>query len=115
MTNIRHSKECQRCQLFSGCLGDEDPVCGIHPLGPVEIPCLDFAEITEQCQPLGAAYYGDELVIQPEHYLSTEERLEILDTHPLFTGKCPNCGEAIAQTPVVHWDCPGCKWLDDSV
>jgi hypothetical protein len=44
---IRRSEECQRCQLFSGFLGDEYPVCGIYSPGPAEIPCLDFAEVTE--------------------------------------------------------------------
>jgi hypothetical protein len=115
MIKIRHSAECQRCQMFSGHLGDEYPVCGIHPLGPAEIPCLDFAEITEQCEPLGASYYDGELVLQPEHFLSTEDRLEILNTHPLFTGRCPNCGETFAEAIAVHWDCPACKWKDDSV
>jgi hypothetical protein len=46
MIKIRRWTECQRCQLFSGFLGDEYPVCGIFPLGPKEIPCPDFAEVT---------------------------------------------------------------------
>jgi predicted RNA-binding Zn-ribbon protein involved in translation (DUF1610 family) len=75
----------------------------------------------EDCMPLGAAYYDGDLVLQPEHYLSTEERLEILNTHPLFTGVCPNYGEAIAAHQefagegMVHYDCEGCGWMDDSV
>jgi nucleotidyltransferase/DNA polymerase involved in DNA repair len=60
-------------------LGDEYPVCGIYPLGPAEIPCPDFAEVTEQCEPLGAAYYDGELVLQPEHYL-TEYGQQIRET-----------------------------------
>jgi hypothetical protein len=84
------TEECDRCQMFSGSCDPEHLVCGIHPSGPTEVPCPDFAQVTEDCMPLGAAYYGDELVLQPEHYLSTEERLEILNTHPLFTGVCPN-------------------------
>jgi hypothetical protein len=117
MIEIRHSEECQCCHLFSGCLGDEYPVCGIYPLGPQEIPCPDFALITEQCEPLGAGYYDGELVLQPAHYLSTAERLEILDTHPLFTNECPKCGFIFEEAPVVHWDCPNsdCDRMDDSV
>jgi hypothetical protein len=54
MIKPRHSEECHRCQLFGAHLGEEYVVCGIHPLGPAEIPCLDFTEITEQCEPLAA-------------------------------------------------------------
>jgi hypothetical protein len=117
MIKIRRSEECQRCQLFSGFLGDQYPVCGIFPLGPPDIPCPDFALITEQCEPLGAGYYDGELVLQPAHYLSTAERLEILDTHPIFTNECPSCGFVFEEAPVVHWDCPNpeCGWIDDSV
>jgi hypothetical protein len=72
--------ECDRCQMFSGYCGSEYLVCGIHPSGPEQSPCLDFAQVNEDCMPLGAAYYDGDLVLQPEHYLSTEERLEILNT-----------------------------------
>jgi hypothetical protein len=107
--------ECDRCQMFSGSLDLEHLVCGIHPSGPTEVPCPDFAQVTEDCMPLGAAYYADELVLQPEHYLSTEDRWEILNTHPLFTGICPKCGAKIEPQQRVHYDCEGCGWLDDSV
>jgi predicted RNA-binding Zn-ribbon protein involved in translation (DUF1610 family) len=71
--------------------------------------------------PLGAAYYDGELVLHPEHYLMTEQRLKILDTHPLFTGVCPSCGMAIASHQesagegIVHYDCEACRWMDESV
>lgn len=115
MIEIRHSPECQRCQLFSGFLEDEYPVCGIYPLGPAEIPCPDFAEITEDCVPVGGAYYNGEFILDSPAYLTTAERLELVETHPLFTGKCPNCGAQFDKTPSVHWDCKNCGWLDDSV
>jgi hypothetical protein len=82
--------------MFSSFCDPEHLVCGIHPSGPSESPCPDFAEVAEDCMPLGAAYYDGELVLQPEHYLTTEQRLEILNTHPFFTGVCPNCGMAMA-------------------
>ncbi|MDL5055381.1 hypothetical protein QQ056_17765 [Oscillatoria laete-virens NRMC-F 0139] len=39
------------------------------------------------------------------------------NTHPLFTGICPKCGHLFdrANPPPVHWDCPECGWVDDSV
>jgi predicted RNA-binding Zn-ribbon protein involved in translation (DUF1610 family) len=109
------TEECDRCQMFSGSCDPEHLVCGIHPSGPEQSPCLDFAEVTEQWEPLGAGYYDGELVLQPEHYLSTEERLEILNTHPLFTGVCPECGAEIEPQQRMHYDCEACGWLDDSV
>jgi hypothetical protein len=117
MIKIRHSEECQRCQMFSGYLGDEYPVCGIFPLGPAEIPCPDFAEVTEDCVPVGAAYYNGELILDSPAYLTTADRLELIDTHPLYTGECPSCGFVFAEAPAIHWDCPNpeCDWIDDSV
>jgi predicted RNA-binding Zn-ribbon protein involved in translation (DUF1610 family) len=107
--------ECQRWQRFSGYCGSSFLVCAIHPTGPVEIPCPDFAEVSEQYEPLGGAYYAGELVLQPAHYLTTAERLEILETHPFFTGVCPDCGEAIGGEGLVHYDCPSCGWKDESI
>lgn len=68
-----------------------------------------------QWEPIGAAYYDGELVLQPEHYLTTEERWEVFNKHPLFTGVCPECGAGIAGASLVHYDCDRCGWLDDSV
>ena len=46
--------ECQRCQRFSGYLGDEFLVCAHSShCGPAETPCLDFAQVSEQFEPLG--------------------------------------------------------------
>jgi hypothetical protein len=110
-------QQCQYCQSFSGYLGVEFLVCAIHPSGPVVNPCPDFCEAIGQWEPLGASYSNDELVLQPEYYLSSEERREVFSKHPLFTGFCPNCGAAFSQKPAVHWDCPSpeCDWVDDSV
>jgi hypothetical protein len=40
-----------------------------------------------------------------------------LDTHPLFTGRCPRCEMTYPQyeTPPVHWDCSACGWIEDPV
>ena len=40
--------------------------------------------MTEQFEPLGGAYYDGELILQPTHYLTTAERLEMLETHPFL-------------------------------
>jgi hypothetical protein len=109
---VAKTEECDRCQMFSGYLGTEFLVCGIHPSGPSETPCPDFAEVIGQWEPLGGAYYDGELVLQPTHFLTTAERLEILETHPLFTGVCPDCGGAIAGEGLVHYDCPSCDFKD---
>ena len=107
--------DCHHCQRFSGYCGSQYLVCGIHPTGPIETPCPDFAEVTEQFEPLGGAYYDGEFVLQPTHYLTTAERLEILETHPFFTGVCPKCRQAISGENQVHYDCPNCDYKDDLI
>ena len=83
------TEECESCQRFSGYCSTEFLVCGIHPSGPAETPCPDFAEVTE--------------------------RLEILETHPFFTGVCPECGETIWGEGLVHYDCQNCGFRDDLI
>ncbi len=69
-----------------------------------------------QWEPEGATYNG-ELILQGEQRRTREEQLTLLDTHPLFTGRCPACEVPFPryETPPVHWDCPNCGWVDDSV
>ena len=64
----------------------------------------------------GATYYNGELILQPKQK-TREEQLWLLDNHPLFTGVCPQCKYHFPQTNfhVVHFDCPSCGWVDDSV
>ncbi len=47
--------------------------------------------------------------------LSKAEQLQVMMTHPFFTGYCPQCGQEFAQItpPPEHWDCEECGWLDD--
>jgi predicted RNA-binding Zn-ribbon protein involved in translation (DUF1610 family) len=115
MIKIRRSVECQRWQRFSRYLGDEYLVCAVHPLGSAQIPCPDFTKVTENWAPVGATYYNGELILDSPAYLTTAERLELIATHPLFTGECPSCGSTFAGAPAVHWDCPNCVWVDDGV
>ena len=70
----------------------------------------------ELWEPAGASYYDGELILQPQQRWTREEQLELLNWHPLFTGKCPQCGASFSKdyTARVHWDCP-CGWIDDTV
>ena len=62
-------------------------------------------------------YYNGELIPDCSHRLSTEERLKILETHPLFTGCCPVCSWKfpVQSPPRMHWNCEQCGWQDNSV
>ncbi|MBD1838900.1 hypothetical protein NDI44_26950 [Trichocoleus sp. DQ-A3] len=111
--------ECDRCLLYSH---DPDLVCAIHPSGVESDRCLDFrenpnAEPEELWQPEGATYYNGELMKQPKQRWTLKEQLELLDCHPMFTGRCPQCKMPFpkSEMPPVHWDCPHCRWVDDSV
>ncbi len=111
--------ECDRCLL-----NPHNPhmVCAVHPAGPQGDSCLDFrldpnAEAEELWQPEGASYYNGELILQPQQRRTQQQQLELLDTHPMFTGKCPQCGYEFDRdwSARVHWDCSECGFLDDSV
>jgi hypothetical protein len=118
---MRNAKlpECDRCQRYS-----HSPylVCAIHPSGPVGESCLDFAPVVgalntddDLWQPVGASTYAGELVPDVSHYLTTEERWELIETHPLFTGHCPSCGAEFDERERVYFDCESCGWKDDSI
>ena len=70
----------------------------------------------EQWEPEGASYYNGELILQPKQK-TREEQLWLLGNHPLFTGVCPQCKYHFPQVDfhIVHFDCPHCGWVDDSV
>jgi hypothetical protein len=115
------SEACRRlrCLLYAH---NPHIICAIHPYGPDDMNCLDFrpdpdAEPEEKWEPEGATYYNGELIVQPLQRWTREEQLELLDTHPFFTGVCPSCGYRfpLDNLPDVHWDCPSCRWVDDSV
>lgn len=122
--------ECSKCRFYSGSIYF---VCAVVPGGPDSLECHHFApdpdiEPLELWEPLGARYIDDELVIermyykgeeirQPQQRGTGEEKLELLNTHPMFTGFCPQCGHMFQRdyTALVSWDCPECGWKDDSV
>lgn len=110
---------CDRCLLY---VRTPYLICAVHPTGIKGNECDDFRPDPtlpelEPWEPEGASYYNGELVLPFPKELTTAERLELLDTHPLFTGRCPECETPIRETdpPRVHWDCDFCGWADDSV
>ena len=64
----------------------------------------------------GYTYYDGQLIPNRPSRYTAEEQLEILDTHPFFTGVCPQCGHKFDRSnPTTVWNCPNCDWIDDSV
>ncbi len=116
--------DCDRCSLYAR---NPHLVCAVHPDGVETNKCLDFrldpnAEIKKQWSPQGYSWYGDELIPdrprcgQALSRYSQSEQLEILDNHPFFTGVCPVCRHRFNRDNLpVHFDCPSCGWVDDSV
>lgn len=116
---------CNKCHFYS-----HNPylVCAEHTDGVDGNTCPDFVfdpqraddeavAFYEPWQPEGASYYDGELVLEPVQRLTLQQKIELLDEHPLFTGRCPNCEMPIRETdpPRVHCDCPECGWINDSI
>ncbi len=111
--------DCDRCSLYAH---NPHLVCTIHPDGVESDNCLDFRpdpnfQEEEQWSPQGYSWYDGELIPNRPSRYTSEEQLFILDNHPFFTGVCPQCGYTFDKSnpPAVHWDCPVCGWVDDSV
>lgn len=56
------------------------------------------------------SFYNGEEIIQPHSHWTPEEQLWLLDHHPMFTGRCPECETEMEKdyTARVHFDCPAC-------
>lgn len=96
-------------------VGVEGDSCNDFDLGLISSDDEAKAWYGEQWQPEGASYYGGKLILDSLQRLTMEQQMELLDNHPLFTGRCPNCEMPIASEGQVHWDCEYCGWVDDSV
>jgi hypothetical protein len=50
------------------------------------------------------SFYNGEEIIQPQQRWTREEQLELLDYHPMFTGRCPQCERTFPRydRPPVH-------------
>lgn len=79
--------------------------------GDFVIECVNEAYEQEE-----RSFYNGEEIIQPQQLWTREEILELLDSHPLFTNRCPNCEMPFPrfEKPPIHWDCK-CGWKDDSI
>jgi len=87
-------------------------VCGIHPCGPTEEICKDFSATPKQkcAKPIGGGYYVGDWTPQPFPTMTTAEQLSLIDEHPQFTGRCPNCEMPIAEAVEEQWTCDHCGW-----
>ena len=77
--------KCDRCLFYAH---DPHLICADHPNG-VDSDCLDFRadpkiQEEELWTPEGYYWYGGELLENRPSQLTNEQRLEILNTHPLF-------------------------------
>ncbi|PZO50724.1 MAG: hypothetical protein DCF15_15505 [Phormidesmis priestleyi] len=109
-------KLCHRCQYF---LRSPFLVCAVNPSGPDNLTCEDFAaisevDVVENKQPLGGGYYAGDWIPQPFPTLTTVEQLAILDWHPQFTGRCPECEMPIANAANSQWHCNHCEWRESA-
>ncbi|MGK7899301.1 MAG: hypothetical protein AB4372_38205 [Xenococcus sp. (in: cyanobacteria)] len=111
--------DCDRCSFYAN---NPHLVCAINPSGVDSDRCLDFRldpnfQEEEQWSPKGYSWYDGELIPNRPSRYTAEEQLEILDNHPFFTGICPQCGYEFDKNnlPLIHFDCPSCGWVDDSV
>ncbi|MFB2922799.1 hypothetical protein [Aerosakkonema funiforme] len=62
------------------------------------------------------SFYNGHLIKQPRKRWTQEEQLELLDWHPLFTGRCPGCEmPCLKYEPSLVWECQYCGWKDCTV
>jgi hypothetical protein len=111
-----------RCQLYTHQIYF---VCAIHPDGVDTEQCPDFQPDPETAietekelwSPVGYSWYGDTLIPNRLCRYTREEQQKILDTHPFFTGICPNCSRVFTTSPPPHtpWVCLACGWNEDSL
>lgn len=121
MRSVFAAPKGDRCYFFSNQLYF---VCVVHPEGVESDRCLDFRpdpdlvdHNEELWAPLGYSWYGDDLIENRPSRYTSQKQLEILDTHPFFTGTCPNCGHKFETSPPPHtpWHCSRCDWMNESV
>ena len=95
-------------------------VCAIHPEG-VDDSCPDFADDGQELWcPDGYKFVDDQLVKLPLRYetdhvptLTRAQQFQILMTHPMFTGLCPQCRHEYPSDRFSDWNCPICGWQSD--
>ena len=100
------------CNLCKYCAHSPYLVCAEHPGGVEGNSCKDFrlairerpssdaplAWSGEGWQPEGASYYGGELILDPVRVRSLDEQVQLLDSHPLFTGGAHSARGALKRS-----------------
>ncbi|WP_024547021.1 DUF6464 family protein [Picosynechococcus sp. NKBG15041c] len=120
---MRKISDCDSCQFNAR---SAYMVCAVHPQGVKGLSCLDYRpdqKHQEQWQPSGWKFTDDgdmmprfTYPVGERHVVDLENAQRILDTHPMFTEYCPNCGYHFSMDRNwVHFDCPECNWIDDSI
>ncbi|MFM7353922.1 MAG: hypothetical protein ACKO1G_13005 [Microcystis aeruginosa] len=112
--------DCDHCLLYTHQIYF---VCAVHPEGVETEKCLDFRpdpeaiEDKEIWSPVGYSWYGDELIPDRLCRYTREEQQKILDTHPFFTGVCPDCQHIFTSSPIPRdiWQCPECGWQENGI
>jgi hypothetical protein len=94
-------------------------VCAIHPKGIDGEVCPDFADDGQELWcPDGYRFdQQHQLVKLPVTYetdhvptLTRAQQYQILMTHPMFTGLCPQCRYEYKGWNQSNWDCLMCGW-----
>jgi hypothetical protein len=104
--------DCDRCQHY---LHSLYLICAVNPCGPAGETCDDFNAIAQADaeiarQPLGGGYYAGDWIPQPFPAVTINEQLALLNWHPQFTGRCPECETPIAESDEGQWKCDRCEW-----
>ena len=117
---LQSNKQCDRCQFFAF---SDYIVCALHPSGPVEEDnCLDYDPWPDgkiMWAPVGVGFYEVEetqdamspSLTMPQR--SLREQLEQIETHPIFSGRCPQCSHKLGYAPRYLWNCDRCGWKDN--
>ena len=96
-------------------------ICAIHPDGVDGDSCPDFADDGQELWcPDGYKFIDGHLVKLPITYetdhqprLTRAQQYQILMTHPVFTGLCPQCRYVYEEnSDRSDWNCPICGWDD---
>ncbi|RUS94948.1 hypothetical protein DSM106972_091990 [Dulcicalothrix desertica PCC 7102] len=102
---VRQLPECPNCRFYCN-----NPFffCEVFPDGVKGNSCIYYAP------EIGALYNG-QVIKQPLQNRTIEEKLVLLDKHPLFTGACPNCNYKFSNQELLaeQFMCPTCEWSDE--
>ncbi|MBD2103759.1 hypothetical protein [Leptolyngbya sp. FACHB-261] len=113
----RRLPECALC-LFN--TGNPFLFCSVHPQGLTENTCLDFRPDPGLPVEPGSGKFEEEQdegeLMGCEDHWAQVQKLERLNSHPMFTGQCPDCGYEFSPVmhPDVYWDCLECGWADQT-